>query len=160
MTNNDSFPYAAMDADVIVIGAGVSGLAAALRLSRAGRRVLVLEARERVGGRILTLPSGGLPVGVECGAEFVHGGSALLRAALRVAGMRLQPVRRDMWVGGSEGVKRQHAYWREIERITCRIPTGTRRSFAVFLRTQLRLTPVERQRLRDFVEGFNGGSAG
>src|SRR6187551_165042 len=147
MTNNDSFPYAAMDADVIVIGAGVSGLAAALRLSRAGRRVLVLEARERVGGRVLTLPLRGLPIGVEYGAEFVHGGNALLRAALRVAGMRLRPVRRDMWAAGSEGVMRQHAYWREIERITAHIPTGSRRSFAAFLHTQSRLTPVERQRL-------------
>src|SRR5690606_26130849 len=40
--------------DVIVIGAGAAGLAAAARLSAGGRSVLVLEARERVGGRILT----------------------------------------------------------------------------------------------------------
>ncbi len=44
----------AMDADVIVLGAGFAGLAAAERLADAGRRVLVLEARDRVGGRART----------------------------------------------------------------------------------------------------------
>ena len=59
--------------DVIVIGAGVAGLAAARTLAEAGRRVALIEARDRVGGRILTVPAvhGELPV--ELGAEFIHG---------------------------------------------------------------------------------------
>jgi len=59
--------------DVVVIGAGVSGLAAARTLAEAGRRVALLEARDRVGGRIHTVPGldGELPV--ELGAEFIHG---------------------------------------------------------------------------------------
>ncbi|MCG8421773.1 MAG: FAD-dependent oxidoreductase [Proteobacteria bacterium] len=44
--------------DVIVIGAGLSGLVAAYRLARGGASVLVLEARQRVGGRTLTVPLG------------------------------------------------------------------------------------------------------
>jgi len=58
---------------VIVIGAGIAGLAAARTLAEAGHRVTLIEARERVGGRIHTLPAvdGGLPV--ELGAEFIHG---------------------------------------------------------------------------------------
>jgi len=45
-------------AEVIVIGAGVAGLAAADELSAAGLKVLVLEARPRMGGRIHTIPCG------------------------------------------------------------------------------------------------------
>jgi monoamine oxidase len=59
--------------DVIVIGAGAAGLACALELSRAGRTALVLEARDRIGGRIWTRSEPGLPLPIELGAEFVHG---------------------------------------------------------------------------------------
>ena len=59
--------------DVIVIGAGAAGLSAAADLAVSGLGVSVLEARDRVGGRILThrSPSTGWPI--ELGAEFVHG---------------------------------------------------------------------------------------
>lgn len=58
--------------DVLILGAGMAGLAAARALAEAGQRVLVLEARERVGGRIFTETTAE-GVLVEHGAEFVHG---------------------------------------------------------------------------------------
>ena len=58
--------------DVVVIGAGVAGLAAAAELAEHGLRVRVLEARDRVGGRILTVRPDGLSLPIELGAEFVH----------------------------------------------------------------------------------------
>jgi glycine/D-amino acid oxidase-like deaminating enzyme len=65
------------DYDVIIVGAGAAGLTAAARLAQSGRRVALLEARDRIGGRIFTrhLPAaqGHAPVCVELGAEFIHG---------------------------------------------------------------------------------------
>ncbi len=58
---------------VIVIGAGAAGLAAASALHRAGLRVTILEARDRLGGRVDTRTDPVLGVAVEHGAEFVHG---------------------------------------------------------------------------------------
>ena len=50
-------------ADVVVVGAGLAGLAAASRLVDAGAEVVVLEARQRVGGRTLTVPAAdGTPI--------------------------------------------------------------------------------------------------
>jgi monoamine oxidase len=61
------------EADVLVLGAGVSGLAAAVRITQAGHTVVVLEARDRVGGRVLTHRNERWPVAVDLGAEFVQG---------------------------------------------------------------------------------------
>ncbi|HEX7741013.1 MAG TPA: FAD-dependent oxidoreductase, partial [Sphingobium sp.] len=59
--------------DVIVIGAGVSGLSAAHQLALAGRKVVVLEARDRIGGRMWTDRSS-MSIPVERGCELIHGG--------------------------------------------------------------------------------------
>lgn len=62
-----------MKSDVIIIGAGAAGLAAAYELSKHGRTALVLEARDRIGGRMHTVHEPGFTLPVELGAEFVHG---------------------------------------------------------------------------------------
>ena len=79
-------PQNLMPAEAIVIGAGAAGLAAAAELARARRGVLVLEARDRVGGRCFTRRMAGLDVPVELGAEFIHGEARSTRALLRAAG--------------------------------------------------------------------------
>lgn len=77
-----------LETEVVVIGAGAAGLAAADGLARAGCRVLVLEARERVGGRCFTRRMAGLDIPVEVGAEFIHGEARATRALLRAAGVK------------------------------------------------------------------------
>lgn len=60
-------------ADVLVLGGGVAGLAAAGHLSRAGLVVELLEGRERLGGRVWSIQVPGAPAPIEQGAEFIHG---------------------------------------------------------------------------------------
>ncbi|MBV8171500.1 MAG: FAD-dependent oxidoreductase [Candidatus Eremiobacteraeota bacterium] len=76
--------------DVIVIGAGMAGVAAARALTRAGLRVCVLEARERIGGRIFTLRDT-CDAPVEGGAELIHGRSAPTLADIKAASLSLRP---------------------------------------------------------------------
>ncbi len=76
---------------MLVLGAGIAGLAAARALAERGMRPLVLEARDRVGGRIHSLQtSEGV---VELGAEFVHGKDAQLWALIDEA--KAETVERD-----------------------------------------------------------------
>lgn len=75
-----------MDADALVIGAGAAGLAAARALSAQSARVVVLEARDRVGGRVFPKPVEGLVTAPELGAEFIHGHARETRALLDEAG--------------------------------------------------------------------------
>jgi monoamine oxidase len=70
---------------ILVIGAGMAGLTAARKLAEAGLKVLVLEARDRVGGRILTLRDEGEVL--ELGAEFIHGRPPELWDLVREAGL-------------------------------------------------------------------------
>ena len=61
------------DWDIIVVGAGAAGLMAARELARSGSRVLVLEARDRLGGRIYPLGTSEFGYDAQGGGEFVHG---------------------------------------------------------------------------------------
>lgn len=60
---------------IIIVGGGISGLAAGIELAQSGRQVLLLEGRNRLGGRLLTVFDNEFPdeFPVELGAEFVHG---------------------------------------------------------------------------------------
>ena len=80
---------------VIILGAGAAGLSAALELSRAGLKVLILEARDRLGGRMFTKrdPVCGAPV--ELGAEFIHGKSPEIWDLLRKHKAAVKEVQGD-----------------------------------------------------------------
>ena len=74
------------ECDVIVIGAGAAGLVAAGDLLQAGRSVTLLEARDRIGGRIWTRREPGVAVPIELGAEFIHGHAPVTEALLERSG--------------------------------------------------------------------------
>jgi monoamine oxidase len=147
---------ATQSADVIVIGAGAAGLAAAQELARAGCSVLVLEARDRVGGRCDTRRMPGLPVPVELGAEFIHGRPTVTLELLQKAGLpaidasrtqrlvqrgKLVPV--DAFAEAQRAV-RNKAILRKADL-----------SFSAFLDRQKRISPLTRMLARRMVEGFD-----
>ena len=82
---------------IVVIGAGAAGLMAARELGRAGRKVTVLEARDRCGGRIHPLPVGEFGYPAEGGAEFVHGEAPVTHGLLREAGLSVVPIQGTRW---------------------------------------------------------------
>jgi monoamine oxidase len=87
--------------DTIVIGAGLAGLAAAGRLAEAGVAVTLVEARDRIGGRVWTgHDSHGLPV--DLGAEWI-GGEGMVHDLVRRGGVRLVHAegRQAEWVNGA-----------------------------------------------------------
>src|SRR5579864_8685738 len=73
----------------LIVGAGAAGLTTGRELARAGKRVTILEARQRCGGRIYTLPAEEFGYPAEGGPEFVHGAAPVTRAVMREAGLSI-----------------------------------------------------------------------
>ena len=85
------------DVDVVVIGAGVAGLAAARELRDAQFDVAILEARGRVGGRIFTYRDPAVSAPIELGAEFLHGKTPETDAIAEAAHLHVMDVVGDHW---------------------------------------------------------------
>jgi monoamine oxidase len=148
----------AMNAEVIVIGAGAAGLAAAARLTRAGQRVLVLEARDRIGGRIWTRHEPQLACPIELGAEFIHGHAPLTRALLSRAGIGSLEAPARRWVL-QHGELQQADDWFSGVMEAIASSSALEQAdmpFDEFLERHLRqLTPEQRAGARRMAEGFD-----
>lgn len=106
--------------DVIVIGAGVAGLYAARRLGELGLAVVVLEARDRVGGRVRQAVDPALPVPLELGAEFVHGRPRVTLDLLHEAGTTTIDTVYDAWIAEGGRLHPAAGLWESANAILAR----------------------------------------
>ncbi len=86
-----------MPEEVLIIGAGAAGLTAAIDLVKAGFRVTILEARDRIGGRMFTTVDPTTKVPVELGAEFVHGKPPQIWDLIRQHNLQTTELDGDQW---------------------------------------------------------------
>jgi len=82
---------------VIVVGAGIAGLAAAKELSAAGVETTVIEARDRIGGRIHTIYDERIAAPIELGAEFVHGDPPEILELAKNADLHIVETEGNSW---------------------------------------------------------------
>lgn len=80
------------DLDVIIIGAGIAGLAAARELGCAGFSCCILEARDRVGGRIFSVRDAACDTEIPLGAEFIQGRPVEIWTLLQESGIEITEV--------------------------------------------------------------------
>ncbi|PZF72108.1 flavin monoamine oxidase family protein [Taibaiella soli] len=86
-----------MENDILIVGAGAAGLIAAHLLAQKGFKVTVLEARNRIGGRIHTMYDDGFSPFAELGAEFIHGDLPVSLALLKEADVAYHKTEGEMW---------------------------------------------------------------
>lgn len=82
---------------VLIVGAGIAGLAAASKLAAAGVTVLLLEARDRIGGRVFTKQDAALNAPIEFGAEFIHGKPPEIFDLLKQSQAKFDEVEGQAW---------------------------------------------------------------
>ncbi|HEY1283104.1 MAG TPA: NAD(P)/FAD-dependent oxidoreductase [Steroidobacteraceae bacterium] len=145
--------------DVIVIGAGAAGLAAAARLAEGGCTVRVLEARDRVGGRIHTRYEPGLAAPVELGAEFVHGFAPVNVAWLARGGASPIEVPDTHWRLENGSLNNRDSYFHHVHEVISRNAERVTHEMSVdYLLNSLlqdELTADEREYARMMAEGFD-----
>jgi flavin-dependent amine oxidoreductase len=100
--------------DVLIIGAGAAGLAAARDLAAAGIKVAVIEARDRIGGRVYTQHVDGLDLPIELGAEFVHGRHPALMKILDDESTPFVDVTDRHWYAQDGKLGSSHEFWNRL----------------------------------------------
>ncbi len=144
--------------DVLVIGAGVSGLSTCRDLSRAGVDVICIEARDRMGGRLLTIKDPLSPLPIELGPEFIHGRPPESWDLIRAGALTVYDCAENA-VHLKDGKVQQEAdSWEQVDEITEAMKdvaaAGGESSFAEFLETT-EFSNNAKQLATSYVEGFN-----
>ncbi len=144
--------------DVVVVGAGASGLTAARRLTDHGFSVAILEARDRLGGRISTAQRSDTIIPLELGAEFIHGMPPEI-FSLPASAFALYEVRGETWTGCQGHWRPMRNRGKSRGRVLQAISAwqGEDRSLQSFLDDHVvgERQAGARRRIQDYVQGFD-----
>jgi monoamine oxidase len=145
--------------DVAIIGGGAAGLAAARALHEQDISVVVLEARDRIGGRILTHRDPSTPLPVELGAEFIHGSAPEIERIVREASLAAVDISGRRWQIVGERLRPADDFWERLDRVMRRLDAKRTpdRSFESFLSKKPggRRLAQDRRLALQYVEGFH-----
>lgn len=146
--------------DVVIIGAGAAGLAAAYELSLVNKRVVVLEARDRIGGRIHSITDPQFAQVVEAGAEFIHGKLPVTTHLIKKAGIKHHSAEGKMFQiksgelqQSTDADKGWGKLMKELRHLKEDIP------IADFLNTHFSDKPQFQESVLQFVEGYDAADA-
>jgi len=141
--------------DVLIVGGGIAGLTAARELVLQGPRVIVLEARSRWGGRVLSLPSESGSPPIELGAEFIHGETNQIWELLPKTGLLTTAVADRHWRFADGALTEARNFWGKIGHVIKQIDPTRDETVGHFLSRVDALDEESKRLVIDYVEGFN-----
>jgi monoamine oxidase len=143
--------------DVLIIGAGASGLMAAWELVQAGKKVAIVEARDRIGGRINTHTDEQFSIPTELGAEFIHGDLKLTQLLLKKANAASIKINGEIWQKEDGKLQKQEDFIEDYPKLEKKFKELKQDiSVSQFLKDHLAGSEYEQVRttLQNYVEGY------
>lgn len=142
--------------DVIIIGAGAAGLSAAALISRNARKTCILEARDRIGGRIHSTYPSDISVALEHGAEFVHGEARTFSDLAKRYGIQSVEITGDRLEWSQMLGLRSSSFYETLAPLLDRVADCREEiSFDTFIDRQTDFSDEIKSRARRFIEGYN-----
>lgn len=143
--------------DVIIIGAGAAGLMAANILSDAKKKVCIVEARDRIGGRVHTILNSGFSKPIEAGAEFIHGNLSVTISLLKKYGIQYHRTEGELWQLKNDDLKKREDFIEHADEIMKKLnELKTDMSIAEFLNKYFaddKYADMKRS-LQQYIEGY------
>lgn len=147
--------------EVLIVGAGVAGLAAAAELHEAGIGVRLLEARDRTGGRVWSIPVEGQKSAVELGAEFIHGRPPEIFSIAAQAGLDPIELGGENFTSDGKTIRRFDFFGRSESVLDEMDDRGPDRPFAEFVREHVGRDDAESlEWAMRYVRGFHAANPG
>ncbi len=142
------------DSQVLIIGAGAAGLMAADVLSQAGKKCVILEAKNRIGGRIFTVKGPDYSP-IELGAEFIHGRPRVTWELLKRFRMKAVPVSDARWRKNGDGLEQDFSSWERISQALSRLKSSKKdRSLASAL-SEMEVSSAVKETAERFARSYH-----